>query len=177
MDARVDPQAVVVDFARVAALAHIEVAPEEIKVVQMPKPHRQPSAQPPGMLAVYTFWFFDRCLKVGKAGPNSNARYCSHHYGAKRAPSTLARHFLNAQSMLEISGLDERTIGAWICDNCDRIDFLLPPGTEFKCCHCSTFSSNADFGRSLKASKAKEYCEITRCELHAHRIDSRVNRP
>jgi hypothetical protein len=66
-----------------------------------------------------------RCLKVGKAGPNSTARYCSQHYGLK-APSTLARSLSTHQLRIGVSDLDELNVGTWILENTYRINFLIP---------------------------------------------------
>ena len=59
------------DFAAVSVLAGTPVAPASIRVEVLPKPRRPPSSLPPGKMAVYAFLWGDRCLKVGKAGPNS----------------------------------------------------------------------------------------------------------
>lgn len=121
-----DPNVLVADFVQVAALAGTRMAGDAITVLPMPKPHRAPSRQPSGMAAVYTFWLNGSCLKVGKVWTNSNARYCSHHYGVRRAPSTLAKSLLLAREELRIDDLSDDTVGPWICQHCDRFDFLMP---------------------------------------------------
>lgn len=113
-------------FAQASALAGVPIPPSEIEVLYSPAPHQAPKSYPKGKLAVYVFMFGDRCLKVGKAGPNSAARYCSHHYGANRAPSTLAKSILKNQAVLNVRGLDETNIEAWICKHTSRINFLIP---------------------------------------------------
>jgi len=120
----------IADFVKAAALAGIQIPAADIEFVELPAPHRPPSSLPPGKLAVYVFMHGNRCLKVGKAGPKSAARYCSQHYGANRAPSTLARSLIKAQfggSAL----LDEANIAAWIRANTDRINFLVPSNYGF----------------------------------------------
>jgi hypothetical protein len=52
-------------------------------------PHR-PVALPKGWQGIYAFRWNSQWLKIGKAGPNSAARWLSHHYGPLRAMSTLA---------------------------------------------------------------------------------------
>ncbi len=113
------------DFASVAALAGLSIPRGEIEVTLLPAPHRPPSSLPTGRFGVYVFMFGERCLKVGKAGPNSNARFCSQHYGTK-APSTLAKSLLKSGSSLGIAGLDPTNVKAWICENTTRLNFLMP---------------------------------------------------
>lgn len=116
---------IVADFVKVAALAGISIPASDIEFVELPAPHRPPSSLPAGKLAVYVFMHGARCLKVGKAGPKSAARYCSQHYGAMRAPSTLARSLVQAQ-FGGSTPLDEANIAAWIRANTDRVNFLIP---------------------------------------------------
>lgn len=113
------------DFVKVAALAGVEIPRSDIQIAYLPAPHRPPSSLPVGKLAVYVFMYIDKCLKVGKAGPNSAARYCSHHYGFN-APSTLAKSLLKRQAEIGVSGLTEQSAKAWICQHTTRLDFLMP---------------------------------------------------
>ena len=113
------------DFVKVAALAKVAISASEIKWLELPAPHSPPTSLPSEMLAVYVFMHGTRCLKVGKAGQKSAARYCNQHYGVNRAPSTLARSLVKAQ-FGGSSPLDEKNISKWICDNTDRINFLIP---------------------------------------------------
>lgn len=55
------------------------VDPSKYKVIDRGLPHTPKSLQP-GMMGVYTFLYDDRFLKIGKAGPSSNARFLSQHY-------------------------------------------------------------------------------------------------
>ena len=113
------------DFAKAATLAKIDIPRSEIEVTHLPAPHRPPSSLPVGKLAVYVFMYGARCLKVGKAGPKSTARYCSQHYGLK-APSTLAKSLLDRQGDLGVSGLNEHNAKEWICQHTTRLNFLMP---------------------------------------------------
>jgi hypothetical protein len=113
------------DFVKAAALAGVEVVRSDIQVAYLPAPHRPPSSLPADKFAVYVFMYGDRCLKVGKAGPNSVARYCSQHYGFN-APSTLAKSLLKRQSDIGVSGLTEHSARDWICKHTARLDFLMP---------------------------------------------------
>lgn len=113
------------DFSIVAKLAGSQITLAELQLHESHAPHQRPSTLPVGFSAVYVFIYADRCLKVGKAGPRSVARYCSQHYGLK-APSTLAKSLIKHQSKLGISCLDESNIGSWIIDNTTRINILMP---------------------------------------------------
>lgn len=113
------------DFAAAAALAGIPIPASEVEIVELPAPHRRPASLPKSRLAVYVFVYGGRCLKVGKAGPRSAARYCTQHYGMS-APSTLAKSLLAGQTRLGVSGLNENNIGEWICQNTSRFNFLIP---------------------------------------------------
>ena len=103
----------------------------------MPAPH-QPQPLPASFQGVYTFMFEGVCLKAGRAGPNSGARWTSHHYKAGRAPSTLAwsliryAHLaavheprLSSDLKLILQGIATDDIGAWIQGHTDRCNFLL----------------------------------------------------
>jgi hypothetical protein len=96
-----------------------------IDVEFFPAPHHAPSSLPSGRLAVYVFMLGDRCLKVGKAGPKSTARFCSQHYGI-RAPSTLAKSLIKRQAAIGVNDLDGSNVKAWICDHTTRVNFLIP---------------------------------------------------
>lgn len=117
---------IVADFCEAASLAGVKISPSEILVQEIPAPHRPPSALPKGMLAVYVFMFGDRCLKVGKAGPKSAARFCYQHYGVNRAPSTLAASLVKAKFASNGHVVTADTVAEWICAYTSRINFLLP---------------------------------------------------
>lgn len=118
--------ALVVDFTRVAEIAGYSIPSDDIVVQECAAPHHPPAKLPDGMQAVYVFLLAEMCLKVGKAGPSSASRYCNHHYGVGRAPSTLAKSLVGAQNMLGLSGLDESNVGDWIRQRTDRVNLLLP---------------------------------------------------
>ena len=80
---------------------------------------------PFGKMAVYVFAYGDLTLKVGKAGPNSDARYRSQHYDATRAASTLAGSLLKGADEIGIADLNQENVGAWIRANTTRTNFLL----------------------------------------------------
>lgn len=112
------------DFVTVAALAGMPVPLSAIDIEELAAPHKPPSSLPKERMAVYVFLYGERCLKVGKAGQRSAARYCSQHYGF-RAPSTLARSLVASQSR-DFSDVNEDNVEAWIRRNTRRINFLIP---------------------------------------------------
>lgn len=115
---------IAVAFTQALALAHISIHPSEIDVNFSAAPHTPPTSLPNGKFAVYVFVFGERCLKVGKAGGKSAARFCSQHYG-DNAPSTLAKSILKNQDKLNIHGVDKENVKKWIVDNTSRVNFLL----------------------------------------------------
>ncbi|HZJ77896.1 MAG TPA: hypothetical protein VFD52_03745 [Clostridia bacterium] len=85
---------------------------------------RQPRSLPFQMMGVYTFWYEGNFLKIGKAGPSSNARFLSQHYNPRSAQSTLAASIL-LDGKMQNKGINEVNVGDWIKNNCRRIDILL----------------------------------------------------
>ena len=116
------------DCRRVAELAGFPLSENDLVIEQLPAPHKPSTRLPPGKMAVYLFRHRDRVLKVGKAGPNSEARYTSQHYSSRAAPSTLAASLLKHGPEVGIPELDEATVGDWIRQNTDRCNFLLDSG-------------------------------------------------
>ena len=75
-----DTRGIVLDFIDVATLAGVDLHPGLVTVDALPAPHRAPRSLPQGKMAVYAFFWDLECLKVGKVGPKSQARYTSQHY-------------------------------------------------------------------------------------------------
>ncbi len=96
---------------------------DKYKVIDRGVPHSPQSLQT-GMMGVYTFWYNGTFLKIGKAGPKSNARFFSQHYNPRLAQSTLAASILDDKNMKN-KGINEDNVGEWIRNNCRRIDILL----------------------------------------------------
>ena len=65
----------VADFLKGASLAGAVLRPDQIEVEILARPHKPPPWLPGEKMAVYAFFLDGRALKVGKAGPNSYARY------------------------------------------------------------------------------------------------------
>ena len=93
------------------------------RIIDRGVPH-QPKVLPVQTMGVYTFWYEGEFLKIGKAGPKSNARFFSQHYNPRSARSTLAASILQ-DARMQGKGIDEGNVGQWIKNNCRRIDILL----------------------------------------------------
>ena len=84
------------DFIEVCKISNERIRLEEIQVVQlMPGSTHTPGPLKNGYMAIYIFEYGEQCLKVGKVGINSNARYQSHHYNPDSSSSNLAKSILN----------------------------------------------------------------------------------
>ena len=106
-----------------------------VKIEPLGVPHR-PIALPVGWQGIYCFRFGPAWLKVGKAGPNSGARWVSHHYKCTRALSTLAWSLIryahgtsedprtsNLKALLQrVSPYD---IEEWIKRHTERVNILI----------------------------------------------------
>jgi hypothetical protein len=121
----IDTTALVNDFLKVAALAGADVPAGALTVEAAHAPHVPPSSLPYGKMAVYVFCWGEKCLKVGKAGPRSRARYTSHHYLPGSSGSNLAKSLLHAGVDLELPQIQETEVGLWVRNNADRYNFLL----------------------------------------------------
>ncbi len=76
-------------------------------------------------MAVYVFVWSGRCLKVGKVGPKSQARFTSQHYRPASSNSNLAKSLVAGHEKLGLSDITDSNVGAWIKGNVDRVNFLL----------------------------------------------------
>lgn len=94
-----------------------------VRVIDRGRPHI-PKDLPPKTMAVYTFLYRGKFLKIGKAGPSSSARFLSQHYSPSSSQSNLAASILKDPDMFHLN-LNENTVGPWIKENCRRIDILL----------------------------------------------------
>ena len=96
---------------------------EKYQVIDRGVPH-EPKSMGSGKMGVYTFCYNEQFLKIGKAGPKSNARFLSQHYNFKSAQSTLAASLLSDKNMIS-EGINQYNVGEWIKNKCRRIDILL----------------------------------------------------
>lgn len=120
-----DLQMLVSDFHHVAELAGVELQNSSLTVEKLPAPHEPPSTLPRGKMAVYAFVWGSQCLKVGKVGPKSQARYTSQHYNPNSSQSNLAKSILTVDGQMGIVNLSESNVGNWIKQNVDRFNFWL----------------------------------------------------
>ena len=120
-----DLTALLDDFRKVVALAGVALPPAALSLETLPAPHKPPSTLPSGKMAVYVFVWNGRCLKVGKVGPKSQARFTSQHYSPTSSNSNLAKSLVAGHGKLGLSGISESNAGAWIKANVDRVNFFL----------------------------------------------------
>jgi hypothetical protein len=113
-------------FTSVSELAGDPISRAEMEVEYLDAPHRPPTRLPVGRMAIYGFRGDGTWLKIGKAGPNSNARYTSQHYNLGSAQSTLAGSLANDPRMRTVAGFDPRSPGVWIKAATHRVNILLP---------------------------------------------------
>jgi hypothetical protein len=121
----IDTEQLISDFVRVAELAGLDIQKKDIQIERLPAPHTPPSALPNGKMAVYLFCWGDKCLKVGKVGPKSQARYTSQHYSPRSSNSNLAKSILKDRSSVRMADVNDQTVGNWIKQNTDRVNFLF----------------------------------------------------
>lgn len=96
---------------------------ERYEIIDRGIPH-QPKTLSFNKMGIYTFYYEDKFMKIGKAGVNSKARFLSQHYNPKSAKSNLAASIL-LDTRMQGKGIDEYNVGDWIKNNCRRIDILL----------------------------------------------------
>lgn len=99
-------------------------------------PHR-PTPLPPGWQGVYGFRWRGSWLKVGKAGPNSNARWESQHYNPGSAMSNLAFSLVRYGRLAtieepslpglraELHRVDPDDMADWIKKHTERVNILI----------------------------------------------------
>ena len=128
MDWRQDVMSALNDFRIVSALAGDRLTVEDLQIQFIDAPHRQSQDLPNDRMAIFGFWLDGSWLKIGKAGPRSQARYKYQHYGFN-APSTLARSVRNDPRMRQVSGLRDSNgpeWGDWIRRVTNRVNILIP---------------------------------------------------
>jgi hypothetical protein len=112
-------------FKQVATLGKAPLADDDIEIEFLEAPHRPPSRLPLGRMAVYGFWGDGCWLKVGLAGPKSNARYTSQHYNSGSAPSTLAMSLLSDARTASILRQSGDSPGQWLRESAHRVNILM----------------------------------------------------
>jgi hypothetical protein len=123
-------------FSEWARLEGHTVASAKVRVESLGRPHK-PATLSIGWQGVYAFRYNQVWLKVGRAGPNSGARWLSQHYNPRSASSNLAfsliKYALAAQEHPDLGELravlrttGPNSIGAWIKANTERVNILIP---------------------------------------------------
>jgi len=122
------------DFIEVTQLAGLSLHASDIETQVLVAPHRR-TGLPKGKAAVYVFFHGDTCLKVGKVGANSDARFRSQHYLPSGAMSNLAKSlcfdFTSEAAMSRFfsaemrPGFDAESVADWMLTNLSRIHFFL----------------------------------------------------
>jgi hypothetical protein len=116
----------ITDFASVMKVARSPLLSQDITVEFHDAAHKPPKLLPAGKMAIYGFWWNGAWLKVGKAGPQSQARYTSQHYNPASAPSTLAASLLQETDVTLLAEFSRDQPGEWIRTHCCRVNILLP---------------------------------------------------
>lgn len=119
------PESAIDDFRTVARLAGVDLSNDAITIEHLAAPHVPPTKLPAGKMAVYVFAKGPDILKVGKVGAKSQARYTSQHYNPGSALSTLAASILADRVSLGLNEINEASVGRWIRENIDRVNFLM----------------------------------------------------
>ena len=120
-----DLATLVSSFRECAKLAGVVVPEAAIAFERFAAPHKAPSSLPKNRSAVYAFFWNGQCLKVGKVGPKSQARFTSQHYLPSSSNSNLAKSVLACKDELGLAVLTEATVGNWIKENTERVNFML----------------------------------------------------
>lgn len=94
----------------------------EIEIVNPP---HEPKTLPEHKMGVYMFKYKDDFLKIGKVGEKSNARFQSQHYNPNASQSNLSKSLLKDFDFKEKFNLDEKNVGDWIKNNCQRINVII----------------------------------------------------
>lgn len=121
----IDLNSLVAHFIQIAKIADVTISEQDIIVEKLSAPHSPPKDLPEGKITVYIFFWKDQCLKVGKVGQRSQARYTSQHYNPNSSQSNLAKSILKDKSNLGLVHINEESVGNWIKQETTRINFLL----------------------------------------------------
>lgn len=120
----------ITEFYEVTTLAQSPLGDSAIKIDYWGVPHTH-TVKPleKNKVAVYVFVRNGECLKVGKVGSKSQARYVSHHYNALSSKSNLAKSISECGDSSEFDGFTKENAGKWIKENVERVNFVLAKDT------------------------------------------------
>ncbi len=111
------------ELKKIIALTDEKINPDDIFIEELPNSHTL-DRLPSGKMAIYMFFLGNQCLKIGKVGSKSNARYTSQHYNPKSSKSNLAKTILSIKNEYD-SDLSESNIAEWIKKNTNRVNILI----------------------------------------------------
>ncbi|MBI5097740.1 MAG: hypothetical protein HZB30_00680 [Nitrospirae bacterium] len=111
------------DYMKALNLADTQLSDSNIYIQDLGCPHN-PKGLPNEKMAVYTFQFNNRYLKIGKAGPNSDARFRSQPYSPSSSQSNLAKSILNDPEMARYNLNENNIHETYSHDNYSRIPRL-----------------------------------------------------
>lgn len=111
------------NFVQALALSGRTIEPDQIEIRDLGCPH-EPTALPRGKMASYIIMHGHVALKIGKAGPNSSARFQSQHYSPGSSNSNLAKSLMGDETSPCYDML-ATNVGAWMKANLRRYDILL----------------------------------------------------
>lgn len=100
----------------------INVENSQIRFVDCGNPHK--SNYPMNHVAIYTFHYQGRFLKIGKVSEKNKSRFYSHHYHPSRNRSNLSKSILADPAMSKYN-LDSETVGDWIRMNTKRVNLII----------------------------------------------------
>lgn len=121
---RPDLDTLVSNFRECARLAGTPIPETAIVLERLAAPHKPPNL-PKSRFAVYAFFWNGQCLKVGKVGQNSQARFTSQHYLPSSSASNLAKSVLAAKNELGLNEITDASVGDWLKENTERVNFIL----------------------------------------------------
>lgn len=112
------------DFVAVAGLAGASLFWGGSETGYLEAPRKPSSSLPQGKMAIYGFWYGGEWLKIGMAGPKSNALYAGQHYNPKSAQSTLAAPIANDLRMPGSPDFSSNAVGVRIKCKTNRVNIL-----------------------------------------------------
>lgn len=76
-------------------------------------------------MAIYTYKYKNKYLKIGKSYSKSNSRFKYQHYSINSSNSNLAKRIYNDIEFCNENNIDKNDINKWIINNLIRIDIIM----------------------------------------------------
>ncbi len=109
----------------VLRLGGVPYSEGDIEIQDLGVPHQPPMHFAKGKMAVYSFFYKDKALKIGRSGPTSNSRYTTQHYNSGSAPSTLAASLEKKPEHIGLTKNDVQDSGNWLKQNTQRVNLIV----------------------------------------------------